>query len=341
MQKSAPSPPPPPNPVKVAEAQTASNLATAQAQSHLNNVNQIGPTGSIIYTENYVPQYDAKGNLINGSGPQWTVRTILSPEQQRIYDLTTQGQTTYGETANTLLGNTRAMLSNPISTDYDKYRSEAERAAFARLEPRFAQAEEAMRARLLNAGIAPGSAAWENEYRNFNQARNDAWLQTVAQGGNIAGQALQQEAGLRGVPLNEANALLTGQQVSIPQFQQTPSTPIAPTDVVGAYNQGYANQLAAYNAQLANSNSILGGLFGLAGTLGAAGIRWSDRRLKQNIRQVGRLRNGLAVYSYDFVGGCREIGLMADEVAAVRPDAVVRHPIGFLMVDYRKAVGNE
>jgi hypothetical protein len=168
MGKSAPSPPKAPDPVKTAQAQTATNLATAQAQSNLNNVNQIGPTGSITYTQNYIPQYDKDGNLINGSGPQWTMTTELSPEQQALYDLTTQGQTTYGQTANTLLNNTRGMLSNPISTDYDKYRTEAEQAAFSRLDPKFAQSEESMRSRLLNAGIAPGSQAWANEYRDFN-----------------------------------------------------------------------------------------------------------------------------------------------------------------------------
>lgn len=341
MGKSAPSPPPAPNPVVVANAQTGSNLATAQAQSHLDNVNQVGPTGSISYTENYIPQYDSKGNLTNGSGPQWTMTTQLSPEQQRLYDLTTQGQTTYGTTANTLLKNTQGMLSNPISTDYDKYRTEAEQAAFSRLDPKFAQAEESMRSRLLNAGIAPGSEAFNNEQRQFDQGRNDAWLQAVAQGGNTAGQALQQEAGLRSVPLNEANALLTGSQVQTPQFQQTAQTPVAPTDVIGAYNNSYQGQLQAYNAQVANQNATMGGLFGLAGTLGGAAIRYSDRRVKEDIHRIGAADNGLPLYTFRYKGEPdMEIGVMAQDVEKVQPWAVGEDSRGVKMVDYARIFGN-
>lgn len=344
MGKSAPSPPPAPDPTETAQAQAAANVATAQAQSNLNNVNQITPWGTATYTQNYRPEYDEAGNLLNGGGPQWTLTTELSPEQQRILNLTTQGQTTYGETANTLLNNTRGMLSNPISTDYDKYRTEAEQAAFSRLDPKFAQTEETMRSRLLNAGIAPGSEAWANEYRDFNQGRNDAWLQAVAQGGNTAGQALQQEAALRAVPLNEANALLTGSQVSAPQFQQTGATPIAPTDVIGATNGAYANQLAAYNAQLANQSAGLGGLFGLAGTLGSAAIRFSDRRLKRDVVRLGAFANGIPVYEFRYLwddAGERHIGVMAQDVAPALPDAVHADPLtGFLMVDYDKVAAH-
>ena len=117
MGKSAPSPPTPPDPAKVAAAQTGTNLATAQAQSNLSNVNQVTPYGNVSYTQNYVPKYDDKGNLINGSGPQWTQTSTLSPGEQKLFDLTQSGQTTYGQTANTLLQNAQGMLSKPISTN--------------------------------------------------------------------------------------------------------------------------------------------------------------------------------------------------------------------------------
>jgi hypothetical protein len=339
--KSQPSAPKAPDPVKTAQAQTASNLATAQAQAAINNINTVGPTGTTTYTQNYVPKYDANGNQISGSGPQWTQTVKLSPEQQILYDLTTQGQTTYGNTANTLLTNAQGMLSKPISTDYDKYRTEAETAAFSRLDPKFAQAEEGMRSRLLNAGIAPGAEAWANEYRDFNQGKNDAWLQAVAQGGNTAGQALQQEAALRAVPLNEANALLTGSQVNAPQLQQTNPTQVAPTDVIGATNGAYANQVNAYNAQMANQSSALGGMFGLAGTLGAAALRFSDRRLKRDIVPLGALTNGIPVYEFRYIwddADERHIGVMAQDVVKVLPDAVRTNPAGFMMVNYEMVV---
>nr|WP_236773356.1 tail fiber domain-containing protein [Agrobacterium tumefaciens] len=63
----------------------------------------------------------------------------------------------------------------------------------------------------------------------------------------------------------------------------------------------------------------------------------SDRRLKRNIKRIGRLSNGLNVYRYRYLWGKEvHVGLMADEVRRVVPDAVVKHATGFDMVDYSK-----
>ena len=87
--------------------------------------------------------------------------------------------------------------------------------------------------------------------------------------------------------------------------------------------------------QQPQNNDFMQGLFGL----GQAAIQYSDRRLKQNIREVGRLHNGLPVYAYEFRSKPWQtvIGLMADEVEAVNPDAVADIG-GFAAVDYGKAV---
>jgi hypothetical protein len=64
----------------------------------------------------------------------------------------------------------------------------------------------------------------------------------------------------------------------------------------------------------------------------------SDRRLKTDVRPVGRLHDGQTVYAYRFRGSPRtELGLLAQEVEKRRPDAVHRHPSGFKMVDYGRA----
>lgn len=59
----------------------------------------------------------------------------------------------------------------------------------------------------------------------------------------------------------------------------------------------------------------------------------SDRRLKSDIRRVGALPNGIGVYTYT-MGGEETLGVMADEVAQVRPEAVRRGADGYLRVDY-------
>jgi outer membrane immunogenic protein len=64
----------------------------------------------------------------------------------------------------------------------------------------------------------------------------------------------------------------------------------------------------------------------------------SDIRLKRNIVLVGRLDNGLGLYRYRYLwSDTVYVGVMAQEVALVRPDAIIRDDIGdYLRVDYRR-----
>jgi hypothetical protein len=79
--------------------------------------------------------------------------------------------------------------------------------------------------------------------------------------------------------------------------------------------------------------SLLGTGLGLAGLAAA-----SDKRLKTDIKPVGRLNDGQTVYSYRFRGAPRtEIGLLAQEVEKRHPEAVATHPSGYKLVDYRRA----
>jgi hypothetical protein len=104
----------------------------------------------------------------------------------------------------------------------------------------------------------------------------------------------------------------------------------------------------SYNLQRAQSGGspfgkILGGLAGsFLGPLGTAAgsavaAKWSDRRLKTDITPVGKLDNGLTVYSYRYkAGGPTQIGVMADEVAVKAPHAYVKGGAGngYDAVDY-------
>lgn len=71
---------------------------------------------------------------------------------------------------------------------------------------------------------------------------------------------------------------------------------------------------------------------------------FSDRRLKTDIVRVGQLDNGLPVYAYRMInGGPVQIGLMADEVEQLHPEAVAASQVFFSdgpykVVDYGKAV---
>ena len=71
----------------------------------------------------------------------------------------------------------------------------------------------------------------------------------------------------------------------------------------------------------------------------AAGMYFgSDRRLKHGIKRIGTLANGLGVYTYRYLWSrMAHIGVMADEVERVRPEAV-KTALGFKVVNYDLAV---
>jgi hypothetical protein len=70
---------------------------------------------------------------------------------------------------------------------------------------------------------------------------------------------------------------------------------------------------------------------------GRGGGRRSDIRLKHDIVLLGRLENGLGFYRFVYNGeGEPHVGVMAQEVRMVKPEAVVRGRDGYLRVLYEK-----
>ena len=149
---------------------------------------------------------------------------------------------------------------------------------------------------------------------------------------NLRQQMINEEITRRGQGLNEANALISGQQVGMPQFGSFSNAGVAqaPQLLAAAQMQGQQNAANA-SAQNAGWDGLMSGIGGLAGVAGQYGM-FSDRRLKTNIRKLG-VRNGQQWYSYDYIWGQPSIGVMADEVPE---NARILHPSGFWMVDYSK-----
>ena len=62
----------------------------------------------------------------------------------------------------------------------------------------------------------------------------------------------------------------------------------------------------------------------------------SDKRLKEDIKKVGTLDNGLPVYTYKYKGkDTYHMGVMAQELEKVNPKAVHNDKQGYKYVDYR------
>lgn len=221
-------------------------------------------------------------------------------------------------------------MGQPVDLNNEAVEARINELGSKRLDPRFARDEEALRTRLINQGVREGSAAYDAAINNFSQGKNDAFNQLALTGRS---QAVQEALTARNQPINEITALLSGSQVSAPQFQNIQNPTAATVDYAGLVNQNYANQMQAYNAKMQQSQGLLGGLFGL----GSSAIMASDERVKTNIKQVGNLK-GHKLYEWDYMGkfddGKRHTGVMAQEVEKKRPDAVMTGGDGVKRVNY-------
>ena len=110
----------------------------------------------------------------------------------------------------------------------------------------------------------------------------------------------------------------------------------------GGYPGGETNSNGvATTYQPTNSfGGMFGGALGLAGLGLQAYSAFSDARLKEDIEPVGKTFDGQNLYFYRYKGDpTPHVGLMAQEVAETKPEAVEVHPSGYLKVNYGKALG--
>jgi len=188
---------------------------------------------------------------------------------------------------------------------------------------------------LRNQALAQNQAIDFQRLAAQNAAQQQQFQQNIAQQqfyNTAVQQALAQQAAIRSIPVNEISALLSGGQVSVPQFQGYSGVTVAPAPVLQAGQAQDAAAMQRYGIQANQAASNMGGLFNLAGSLGSAAIM-SDRRLKSNIERIGTHPLGIGIYEYDIFGS-RQRGVMADEVEAVRPEAVITRDDGYKMVNY-------
>lgn len=182
---------------------------------------------------------------------------------------------------------------------------------------------------------AQGLDVQQAQQQNMARDQQLAEAMQLAELQNMARQqGIDERLILRNQPIQEAQALLG---VAPPPQMPSGGNPQS-VNAQQAYNDQYAAQAAQAQAEAQSQQALTGSLLNLGGTLGAAAIM-SDRRLKERIEPVGRLVNGIRTYVYSYLGQARRhVGVMAEEVAAVAPEAVITLPSGYQAVDYRKIV---
>lgn len=245
--------PEPPDPTKTAQAQAGMNRDTAMTQQQLNMVNQVTPWGNLTYDQTGMAGFrDSQGNWVET--PQYTATTELTPEQQAIFEQTQDAQGNLAGLAADQSGKMRNYLNEPFSFENRDAEAWAYDLGSQRLDPRLAEQRQRTEENLVTRGIRPGSAAWDREMGRMDQSSNDAYNQLMLSGRQMAfNEALTS----RNQPINELTALLSGSQVQQPQFQSTPQAGVGGVDYTGLVNQ-------QYQAEAANHQNMMGGLFGLA-----------------------------------------------------------------------------
>jgi len=108
---------------------------------------------------------------------------------------------------------------------------------------------------------------------------------------------------------------------------------------------GSASQVTGLGTSVGNIQQTEGAL----GQIGQAAqgigtlIQASDVRLKENLNKIGQLPSGLGLYSWDWKDSAPSdaksnptIGVLAQEVQQLIPDAIVQREDGYMAVDYSK-----
>jgi hypothetical protein len=219
-----------------------------------------------------------------------------------------------------------------------------------RMRPEHQFQQSALEARLGNSGLSRGSQAWDREMQRMGDQQSrerfnafDRGLQEQQgqfgmnmQGAEYSNKLRQQQIAeqmqKRGMSLNEMNAILSGQQVSMPNMPTfNTSTSAGGANYSGAAKDQYGAGMDAYNAKQQQQQSMMQGISGVAGMAGM--MMMSDARLKTNIVRVGEHPLGIGIYEFD-IQGQRERGVLAQEVLEVAPHLVHQHRSGYLMVNY-------
>jgi len=249
-----------------AQATASGNLDAARAATAANRVNQVTPYGTLQYS---VTGQDPYGN------PTWTSTSALSPDQQALYDYDIASSKGLGQLQSKGLSYVSNMLDKPFDTsglpstgiNAGEQMSES---IMRRLQPTLAMEQKQFDTNMANQGIPLGSEAYQNAKRMFDERQNDRLVSSIIQGTQTGlqarGQGFSEQAYQRNEPINTLNAVRSGSQVTNPNsfFVSAPQqATTAGADYLGAAGMTGNAAIAAANAENAQRNAMIQGLFSI------------------------------------------------------------------------------
>ena len=232
---------------QAAQSNALGNLAGAQQATTANRVNQSTPYANLNYTQNADGTWSANQSLNGqlGGALNNISNNVANTTQNPFSADATQNQMFNANSPSfQTMGNAANLQTNVAGTGMQGWDS-ATQLLMNRLQPQMAQQKEQNDAQLANQGIVPGTQAYDNQMRTFNQGQNDLLTSAQMQGATLQNQMFNQnlQAGQFG------NSALTQQN----------QNQLANTGLNNQYSQqGYTNALAgnqANNQALQNNYS--------------------------------------------------------------------------------------
>lgn len=326
-----------------------------------------GLIGNSSYKENLANLYSGNWDPKNDSNPegktpeQITTANLfknLSPEQQKDLLInnpnieTASGKQYYDPTTNTIklqesnfqTGQRQRQerlaeqLSGSLNGSLPSNNEEIQNATFNRgkalLDPGFKQDRRDLMQQLADQGLPIGSEAYTQALDRLDQSQGKQ-LVDLSQASIATAEAQRQQR------FNEISSLLGNAQiggVGFSQFQPQASG----LDLFGAEqaNIQMTNNNTNLNKQLKQSNR--NAMYQALGSLGGAGIgaaaMASDQNLKENIKHISFSPSGIPICEFEYknknFGKGRYVGVMAQDVEKIIPEAVITTDEGYKMVDY-------
>ncbi len=263
------------NPNDVAALQQQYNTGAASESQAGSNYNQSNPYGSTNYTQTGTGP---------GGVPIYSANVSLSPAQQQLLNTLQGTQGTAGNQAGSLLtgaaygsqtpqqaiGNQTQGIEGQITAQEKSY-----------LQPTFDTQTSQLDNQLRNQGLQPGQPGYDNAMRSLTNNQTNQMGNFIAQTQpQVAAQATTQY----GLPLSMAESLggFAAPQSATSQNVTGAALNLQPTNVIGAttaaqsaldqnygteqnaYSQYNTAQLADYQAQQAQQNAMMQGIFGTA-----------------------------------------------------------------------------
>lgn len=270
--------------------------------------------------------------------------------------------------------NTAVPFENRLLEDVNRFDSQAYKdqqvaQALADTQAQFSNAQAQQQRGLARMGVNPNSGRAQALANQTSIAQAAAMASAANKTRQAADQIglstkMQMYGGMRGLAgLGATNAQLglsamgTANQSAGVMGSAADRYVNANNSALGAYNSGISagiqglgsySQLQQNAAKINNDADPFATILGAGAQLGASWLgskalagalaagKNSDRRLKTDIRPVGvDERTGLTLYEFSYKGSSRRfVGVMADEVEKLYPEAVFEMPNGYKAVNY-------